>query len=500
MQVPLGIDASTAKNPPPTSVVWDSDTAVNGHCLIMGMSGAGKSHNAKKFIQHCIASNPSKKLRVHVFDCHGDLDMPDASTVMFSEQTAYGLNPLRVNPDPHFGGTRKAIQQFLSTLNRCMRALGGKQEACIRNILQDVYARHGFTSDPSTWYVDESATRLVSDGADGRLYIDCPIHEKDELKALNVGAVYDGAQKSWYVPIDQYQGAVTRWPPKILSRSHPSIDDALRYARHILQMSFFGTGAKAITNLEIANKTAQTYQRKLLDALKKRQGGFSDDALESDLEKAKEKTISAFTEYANAITTGRELDDLIKYSSTDVLKSVIERLENLSSIGIFKPSQPPFDPSAPIWRYNLRALSLEERKLFVLFKLEDLFLKAVERGESHGEILDIIFLDEAHIYSDDDPENPINTIAKEARKFGVALICASQAPTHFSDDFITSVATKIILGIDESFWRSSVNKLMIDLKALEWIKLQRSMLVQIKTKGDTKSKWTWTLIPHEKAA
>jgi len=98
-----------------------------------------------------------------------------------------------------------------------------------------------------------------------------------------------------------------------------------------------------------------------------------------------------------------------------------------------------------VWRYNIRALSMEERKLFVLFSLEEIFARAMQRGQQ-DEIVEVIVLDEAHIYADDDPDNIINTIAKESRKFGVALICASQSPTHFTDDFVSSVATRSSLG------------------------------------------------------
>lgn len=48
-------------------------------------------------------------------------------------------------------------------------------------------------------------------------------------------------------------------------------------------------------------------------------------------------------------------------------------------------------------------------------------------------------------------DNIINIISKEARKFGLGLICASQSPTHFSEDFISNVGTKIILGLDQMF-------------------------------------------------
>ncbi|WP_240533847.1 hypothetical protein [Aeromonas veronii] len=117
----------------------------------------------------------------------------------------------------------------------------------------------------------------------------------------------------------------------------------------------------------------------------------------------------------------------MKYDSTDVLKSVVDRLENLNAIGIFKAVPPPFDPASQVWRYNIKALSMEERKLFVLFRLEEIFADAVQRGEQ-DDVVEVVILDEAHIYADDDPDNIINNIAKEARKFGLAMICASQSP------------------------------------------------------------------------
>ena len=74
----------------------------------------------------------------------------------------------------------------------------------------------------------------------------------------------------------------------------------------------------------------------------------------------------------------------------------------------------------------------------------------------------------------------LNTIANEGRKFGLALICASQSPTHFTDDFISSVGTKVILGIDEMYWRGAAAKMAVKPEALAWIKPRRSLLVQIK--------------------
>src|SRR3546814_17376735 len=81
----------------------------------------------------------------------------------------------------------------------------------------------------------------------------------------------------------------------------------------------------------------------------------------------------------------------MKYDSTDVLKSVVDRLENLNAIGVFKVTPPPFDPYADVWRYKIQALSTEERKLFVLFRLEEIFDAAIQRGEQ-DQVVEVVVL------------------------------------------------------------------------------------------------------------
>jgi len=493
MQIRFGNEISAHKRGEKDPVLWDSEQLVNGHTLIIGMSGSGKTFTLRKMIYHMLQSAGADVPRIHIFDVHGDIRVDGASSVRFSEQTDYGLNPLAVNPDPHFGGVRKRIQSFMATMNKSMKTMGVKQEAVLRNLLLDLYTANGFkVDDPSTWTVYSNTAVPLTDGDPNKQFIDVPIHEKDEAKAL--GARWGGPHlKSWWVPVSAYEGPITRWPPKLVGRTHPTISDALRVAQNLLQMSFLGTGAEAVSYLEVANRAAATYRRKIISSLKKGETQLEDDELTEELKKAKQKAIDAYSNYANAIATGAELNQLMKYDSTDVLKSVVDRLSNLNASGIFKSTPPPFDSSAPIWHYNIHALSMIERKLFVLFKLEELFNAAVQRGEQ-SQIRDVIILDEAHIYADDDDDNIINTIAKEARKFGLCLISASQSPTHFSADFIASVATKIILGVDEMFWKGAATKMRLKEEALAWITHHVTMLVQMKRKGETKNEWIWTVI------
>lgn len=413
-------------------IIWDSREVVNPHILIVGKSGTGKSYLILKMINQFLSSpGISRQTTIHVMDVHGDIQINNASSVLFSEATDYGLNPLKINPDPNFGGIRKRVQSFISTLNRTQsRALGPKQEAVLRNLLVDLYAANGFYAEkPNSWRLDDGIDR--------------------------------------------------RFPKK-----YPNIEDGYRFAYAKLKQMFLGTNTPTVKLLEDINRKASTLQSRL----KKLNGAKDDEVqkLQDEIKTLSEKSIDSFSEYLKTIETGQELDSLIKYDSQDVLKSVVDRLENMKATGIFKNKLPPFDPANPVWRYDIRALSQEEKCMFVEFNLQEIFAKAIERGPVN-ELRDIIIIDEAHLFFKDDEDNILNTLAKEARKFGIALICASQSPTHFSDDFLSNVATKIILGIDQMYWDGAIRKMRIDPKLMTYLIPQKTIAAQISTRGEGKS-------------
>jgi hypothetical protein len=411
-------------------VVWDSRTALNPHILVVGGSGSGKTHTLRRMI-HELAGTGGE-VRLHVFDVHGDIDLPIASTVKFSESTFHGQNPLAVDPDPDHGGVRRRIQSVIAALNRTSRQLGTRQEAVLRALLQDVYAANGFYEDrPRSWRLDDGVTR--------------------------------------------------RYPKR-----QPTLQDVARFGAAKLRTLYLGSDSRAAALLEQVNGKAKALHVKTKALAQARQavGGQSagDSRAESDLAKAKEAAIDAYTAAVRAIGTGRELDDLLRYDSREVLRSVVERLEGLYATGIFRPEPPPFDPTARVWRYDIRALASDEKKLFVHFALEDLFRTAIRRG-LQDRVVDLVVLDESHLFFDDNEANILGTLAKEARKFGLGHICASQSPTHFSEDFLSNVASKILLGIDEMYWDGSARKLKVDLKTLQYIRPRRTLAAQIKT-GD----------------
>lgn len=431
----MGVDTSGIREGKRNPVIWDTEKLINGHVLIVGKSGTGKTHTLRKMLDQIASKAGPGKIRVHIMDVHGDIDIDGASTVKFSEATPYGFNPLIVNPDPDFGGVRKRIQSFISALARTGFRLGPKQEAALRNLLMDLYAANGFdANNPSSWRLNDGVAR--------------------------------------------------KYPKK-----YPAMEDAVRYANAKLKSMFLGTSSKTVTALEKLYKKQGQFHNKL-----KATGRVSRpedmDLLKAELQTLAEECSSLFKEHLEQMQTGHELTDLIKYDSKDVMKSVVDRLENLHNIGIFRPQRPPFDPNAALWRYDIKALAQDEKKLFVSFILEAIFQHASQRGVQ-SDVVEIVVLDEAHLFLTDDPDNPINVIAKEARKFGLGLFAASQSPTHFSDDFLSNVSTKIILGIDQMYWDGSVRKLKMQQNALEWIVPHHKMIMQMNNRGQTRNQFLW---------
>lgn len=413
-------------------VTWDPEELINGHILLAGSSGTGKTHTIRKICTSMVRT-AHQPLRIHIFDVHDDIDVGEGSEVTFSESNDVGINPLSINPDPHCGGVRKAIQEFISAINRSSRKLGERQEAVMRALLLELYALNGFHQDkPETWDV-------------------------------NSGSGYGGKK-----------------------RKQPTITDLARWANHKYKQAFIGGDGQATSALSELNRQTARLQRSI-----KESGGKDDHTLAP----FKTAAIESYNRYIQTINTGKELDDLLKFDNKNTLKSVVDRIENLKSCRIFGSRGLPFSPSQKVWRYRLKHLPPEEKVMFVHFRLRELYLEALQRGEQEH-IVEVIVLDEANRFMDDSPDNPLSIMANEIRKFGTALVCASQSFTHFSDDFLVSVGTKIILGIDEMYWDKSAKQLQIKKDVLQAITPKVSALIQLKRcRGKlAKIKWFNTIV------
>lgn len=194
-------------------------------------------------------------------------------------------------------------------------------------------------------------------------------------------------------------------------------------------------------------------------------------------------TLDRFASRVYTAISGRlQLDDMIRYNSTDVLTSVYERFQNLRAIGIYNPVPPPFDPQKPIWQYQIKPLEIPVQSMFVDMACARIFERAMQRGVQ-TDVVELLVLDEGKRFVGESSDDILNKIANEARKFGLGLWIMSQTPEHFPDDFIKATGTILVLGLAKADTNLAARKLGVEEALLSSVVPQKSALVQIKSKG-----------------
>lgn len=453
MQHYLGIEEYPYKrqNRQINPVYFEPQKLVNSHALICGMSGAGKSHQVKLML----ASLGRQGIQSDIFDVHDELDtIPGSKACIYSQQTQYGFNPLELSTNPHTGGVNRQVNFFVSLIKSQSKQLGAKQEACLRYLLLDTYALKGiFPDNPRTW-------------------------QKRHITAAKYRELMD--QRNW--------GELRNY--------YPTLDDLISFGKRKLIAITIGGDTKSVSALQTCRNEVQK--------LNKMQGRYAKASSDEEIERlekqiagSKEKAIGLYTQFVDKQETGREIDDVMKYDSAEVLNAVLQRLEVFSSSGIFNANPPPFgNTSARV--HQIKSLTTEQQVLFVKLRLQAIFDYYKDQGatKSGTELRHVIFLDEAHQYFTKDPDDIINKIAKEARKFGLALWCASQSPTAFPVDFSTNVGAVLLLGIDSFFWADVVKKMRITEDQLKFIRAKQSIAIKLKESGQANPPFRNIIVPN----
>lgn len=421
MQIPWGSNALNG-----ASVCWDSTRLVNPHIGLFGDTGMGKTHNIRHMIRSLLDST-DHRLRFHIFDAHGDIEIPGESAVRFHESADFGFNPLELNADPEFGGIRKRIQSLITAIKKTSFNLGSRQERALTRLLTGLYRERGFISnDPRTWSLDE---------------VERP--------------------------------------------TYPTLLDAIEYGRRYLRSLYIGSNQMAVSAFDNLARTTRQIRAKEAGILKL---GTSDtdakERMQNELQAAKERAISIYTEAIMTMTSGDELEEAIEAEGQEeVYRSIIDRLENLYNIGIYRSTPPPLDPRKPVWRYIITSLGQDEKKLFTMTRLETLFTRAIQRGPQQ-EILDVVILDEAHLYHDKEEDYIINRMVRELRKFGVMMVFATQGLNDQTEALFAGLGTKVLLGSDHIYRRTASTKLGISDSTMDFIVPHRRILVQMKNRGE----------------
>ena len=415
-------------------VVWNGQKVANPHFLVLGTSGSGKTTFINEFVYN-LASNFSD-FEFHVIDVHGDININSnvVQNFLFSETSKYGLNPFVLSSDVHYGGVRRKVKSFIHSLNRTTRKLGIRQENALTNILFDLYFANGFyLDDPDTWSIN-------------------------------------------YDPRDN---------PKF-TKKYPTLLDLKRYLEYRVKQLFLGTNSKTIAYLEELNKKVSLLNKNSIKYLRSREEEER-EKIEKRIEELKDKLKELFINYLDSLQTGKEFDDVLKYDSYDVMKSLLVYIDELVNSGIFSGEYPVLSSDRRVAVYKIHAMRRDEQKLFVDFLLEDIFLKKRERGISSLDTY--IVLDEAHLFATEDPDHILNVLLKEGRKFGVGVVIASQSLKHFSSDVLTNTASKVILGVNEVEFDLVERKLKTTKGQLRYLVPRKTMLVKFASIKSISSKY-----------
>ncbi|MBB3267781.1 DNA helicase HerA-like ATPase [Azospirillum sp. OGB3] len=415
------------EGPEEVPVYWDSAKVMNSHFTVIGPSGSGKTTRLRRLMAGMALVNP--KIRFVVLDPHGDMGVTGEDSFRFSTTSELGLNPLIVREDPDYGGVTRAIETFIKTISRTSRPLGSKQEHTLHNILLDLYAYLGFHADrPETWN-----------------------YRFDD-----------------------------RHNPE-MSKRHPTVKTLKWFMERKLTQVFLGTSSETVAALDDLSRKLRSMDR----AIKKEIRG---EETSVDVDKLKDKCRELFERFLEGMNDGQEVSALFRYGNKDVLQSCYERICNLERSGLFRADTYVFDPSAPIWRYDLSALSSDGQRMAVDFILDEIFSTA--RGEGQKPETEIfILLDETHKFITSEPDHIISVLAREARKFGLGLILSSQNLTDFPDEILAQMGTKFVLGVDPIFLDRAAKKLKVDTRRLERIQTHKSSIIAIKNKGDSGTRW-----------
>jgi hypothetical protein len=133
--------------------------------------------------------------------------------------------------------------------------------------------------------------------------------------------------------------------------------------------------------------------------------------------------------------------------------------------------------------HQIGSLRDDERKLLFYMRCEAILRRSMDAGKT-DRLRHVIFADEGHLYYSEDAENPINRIAKEGRKFGLAMVIGSQSPTHFSEDFLTNCGTIVLCGINSTYWEMATRKLRCDREVLASTRAREVAAIKFQRLGE----------------
>jgi hypothetical protein len=135
--------------PKKVKVWWEPGKSNNGHLIIVGAGGAGKT----ELIQCIATALASDQFPVLMVDFHGGMapDGHKVHTYRISEGSPLYFNPLELHREFPDITPLRATSDFIDAVSINFPGIGIQQKDRLTEIISQSYARRGITEDPSTW-------------------------------------------------------------------------------------------------------------------------------------------------------------------------------------------------------------------------------------------------------------------------------------------------------------------------------------------------------------
>jgi type IV secretory pathway VirB4 component len=162
------------------NVVWNPTSLPNGHVVLIGASGSGKTQTLKALAYELPKLFPN--VRILSIDFHGDLELPDEICYPLNMESPYGINPLVLDLDTKGGGP--ALQAIaVAAIFKKSLLLGANQEGLVISILNSCYMAKEITQDnPRSWEQEPPTFADVRGEIENRIEDGCKESQKLMLK------------------------------------------------------------------------------------------------------------------------------------------------------------------------------------------------------------------------------------------------------------------------------------------------------------------------------
>lgn len=185
-------------------VVWNPATLPNGHVVLIGASGSGKTQTLKALAYELPKLFPS--VRLIIIDFHGDLELPNEVYYPLDMESPYGINPLTIDLDTKGGGPNLQAIAIATVLKRAL-IMGANQEGLVIEIINNCYLSRGIKQDDiKTWTLTPPTFADMKAEIESRIESGCKESQKLALKlaATFQYGIFDKPQPSLDSPIIRF--------------------------------------------------------------------------------------------------------------------------------------------------------------------------------------------------------------------------------------------------------------------------------------------------------